>query len=57
MVGRSSHTIVNSINPDNLRSRDYMTVKITLRKALTSYLNKKLKRRPMIVPIIIESGN
>ncbi len=51
------NTIVNSINPDNLRSRDYMTVKITLRKALTSYLNKKLKRRPMIVPIIIESGN
>jgi len=51
------NTIVNSINPDNLRSRDYMTVKIILRKALTSYLNKKLKRRPMIVPIIIESGN
>ena len=51
------NTIVNSINPDNLRSRDYMTVKITLRKALTNYLNKKLKRRPMIVPIIIESGN
>ncbi|MFQ6752288.1 MAG: ribonuclease J [Clostridia bacterium] len=50
-------TIVNSIDQDALRSRDYMTVKIALRKALTNYLNKKLKRKPMIIPIIIESND
>lgn len=48
-------TIISSIDADTLRSRDYINVKISLRKALTSYLNKKLKRKPLIVPIIIES--
>ncbi len=50
-------TIVNSIDKDNLRSRDYVNIKIALRKALTNYLNKKLKRKPMIIPIIIESND
>lgn len=47
--------IINSIDEDSLRNRDYLSVKIALRKALTNYLNKKLKRRPMIIPIIIET--
>lgn len=50
-------TIVNSLDADLLRSRDYQTIKINLRKALTNYLNKKLQRKPMIIPIIIESNN
>ncbi len=49
--------IINSIDQESLRSRDYLNVKISLRKALTNYLNKKLKRKPMIVPIIIESND
>ena len=51
------NTIINCIDSSSLRTRDYANLKITLRKALTNYLNKKLKRKPMIVPIIIESGN
>ncbi len=50
-------TIVNSIDQDSLRSRDYVNIKIALRRALTNYLNKKLKRKPMIIPIIIESND
>ena len=50
-------TIVNSIDQDILRSRDYVNIKIALRRALTNYLNKKLKRKPMIIPIIIESND
>lgn len=50
-------TIINSIDHDSLRARDYVNVKIALRKALTNYLNKKLKRKPMIIPIIIESND
>ena len=50
-------TVVNSIDHDCLRARDYVNVKIALRKALSNYLNKKLKRRPMIIPIIIESND
>ncbi len=51
------NTIVNSIEQESLRSRDYVNIKIALRKALTNYLNKKLKRKPMIIPIIIESND
>ena len=50
-------TIENSIDSDAVRSRDYLSVKVALRKALTNYLNKKLKRRPMIIPIIIETND
>lgn len=50
-------TIINSIDTANLRSRDYLTVKMGLRRALTNFFNKKLKRKPMIVPIIIESND
>lgn len=53
----AKNTIINSIDQDYLRARDYVNVKISLRKALTNYLNKKLKRKPMIVPIIIESND
>ncbi|MCQ2556238.1 MAG: ribonuclease J, partial [Clostridia bacterium] len=51
------NAIVNSLDQDALRSRDYINVKLALKKALTNYLNKKLKRKPLIVPIIIESNN
>ena len=52
----AKNTIEHSIDPDALRARDYMNVKLSLKKALTNYLNKKLKRKPLIVPIIIETN-
>ncbi|MCQ2564408.1 MAG: ribonuclease J [Clostridia bacterium] len=51
------NAIINSLDQEALRSRDYINVKLALKKALTNYLNKKLKRKPLIVPIIIESNN
>ncbi len=53
----AKNAIENSIDSEAVRSRDYLSVKMSLRKALTNYLNKKLKRRPMIVPIIIETND
>ncbi len=50
------NAITNSLDQEALRSRDYINVKLALKKALTNYLNKKLKRKPLIVPIIIESN-
>ncbi len=52
----AKNTIEHSVDPDALRARDYMNVKLSLKKALTNYLNKKLKRKPLIVPIIIETN-
>ncbi len=56
-LDEAKSAIENSIDADAVRSRDYLSVKMALRKALTNYLNKKLKRRPMIIPIIIESND
>ena len=53
----AKNAIENSIDADLVRARDYLNVKIALRKALTNYLNKKLKRRPMIIPSIIETND
>lgn len=53
----AKNAIENSIDAEAVRNRDYLNVKMALRKALTNYLNKKLKRRPMIIPIIIESND
>ena len=53
----AKNAIEGSIDSDAVRSRDYLNVKLALRKALTNYLNKKLKRRPMIIPIIIEAND
>jgi len=53
----AKNAIINSIDEELLRKKDYLNVKINLRKALTNYLNKKLKRKPMIIPIIIESND
>lgn len=39
----------------DLKARDYVNLKLTIRKKLTNFLDKKLGRRPMIVPIIVES--
>ena len=47
--------IIDSAEGIDLRARDYLNLKITIRRKLTNFLDKKLKRRPMIVPIIVES--
>ena len=47
--------VIDSAENIDLTARDYVNLKINIRKKLTNFLDKKLKRRPMIVPIIVES--
>lgn len=47
--------IIDSSESVDLKARDYLNLKLTIRKKLTNFLEKKMKRRPMIVPIIVES--
>ena len=47
--------IIDSADGIDLKARDYVNLKIAIRKKLTNFLDKKMKRRPMIVPIIVES--
>lgn len=52
----AKNVIIDSADEIDLKARDYMALKQTIRKHLTNFLNKKLKRRPMIIPIIVESN-
>lgn len=47
--------VLNSLTDIDLSTRDYVTVKQTVRKSLSNFLAKKMKRKPLIIPILIES--
>ncbi len=46
---------INTVIASNFRKTDWAIIKNNLRKVLTQFFFKKIKRRPMIVPIIIET--
>lgn len=52
----AKNVIIDAAEDVDLKARDYTTLKQNIRKHLTNYLNKKLKRKPMIIPIIVESN-
>ncbi len=52
----AKNVIIDSADDIDLKARDYVTLKQAIRKHLTNFLNKKLKRKPMIIPIIVESN-
>ncbi len=52
----AKNVVIDSAEEVDLKARDYMTLKQNIRKQLTNFLNKKLKRKPMIIPIIVESN-
>ena len=47
--------VINSILNCDFKSQDWSVIKNNLKKSLTSFFYKKLKRKPMIVPIIMET--
>ena len=52
----AKNVVIDSAEDIDLKARDYQTLKQSIRKHLTNFLNKKLKRKPMIIPIIVESN-
>ena len=46
---------INTIISSNFSKTDWSIIKNNLRKNLTNYFFKKIKRRPMILPVIIET--
>lgn len=52
----AKNVIIDSAEDIDLKARDYVALKQSIRKHLTNFLNKKLKRKPMIIPIIVESN-
>ncbi len=52
----AKNVVIDSAEDVDLKARDYISLKQNIRRHLTNYLNKKLKRKPMIIPIIVESN-
>ena len=46
--------VINAISSFNFKSQDWAQVKVNIKKLLGNYFYKKLKRRPLILPVIIE---
>lgn len=51
----AKEVVLNSAEGVDLKARDYQNLKLNVRKSLTNFFFKKLKRKPMIIPIIVES--
>lgn len=47
--------MLNSIISTNFKTQDWAQIKQNLKKVLTNYFYKRIRRRPMIVPVIIET--
>lgn len=56
IVEGAKDVVINSILTVNFKTQDWNIVKMNIKKNLMTYFVKKLKRKPMIVPIIIETN-
>lgn len=54
MIEEGRDVVINAISSFNFKSQDWTQVKINIKKLLGNYFYKKLKRRPLILPVIIE---
>ena len=54
-LNEAKENIINSCESVDLTTRDYQQLKLTVKKNLTNFLNKRLQRKPLIIPILVES--
>ncbi len=55
MFDEARDLILNTIITTNFKTQDWAQIKQSIKKVLTNYFYKRIKRRPMIVPVIIET--
>jgi len=55
VMNEARDLILNTIISTNFKTQDWNSVKLTLKKTLQTFFFKKLRRKPMIIPIIIET--
>lgn len=55
VMNEARDLILNQVISTNFKTQDWALVKQNLKKALQTFFYKKLRRRPMIIPIIIET--
>lgn len=55
VMNEARELVLNQVISTNFKNQDWATIKTNLKKSLQVFFFKKLKRRPMIIPIIIET--
>ena len=55
-IEEAKDLLINSIISVNFKTQDWNQIKENIRKTLTTFFFKKFKRKPMIIPIIIETA-
>ncbi len=55
IIEEAKDLLINTIISADFKTRDWNSIKQNIRKVLTNYFYKKIKRRPLIEPIIIET--
>ncbi len=53
-VEEARDVVIAAISQANFKTQDWGLIKQNIRKALSSYFMKKIKRKPVIMPIILE---
>jgi ribonuclease J len=54
LIEEAKDVVINAISSSNFKSQDWTEIKQNIKKLLGNYFYKKLKRRPLILPVIIE---
>lgn len=55
LIEEAKDLIINTILNCNFKTQDWNMIKTNLKKVLTNFFYKRMKRKPMIVPVIIET--
>lgn len=55
VVEEAKNIIINTIIASNFKEQDWALIKNNIRKSLSNYFLRAIKRRPLILPIIIET--
>jgi hypothetical protein len=56
MMEEARDLVVYTILNVNFKTQDWALVRMNIKKALTNLFYKKLKHKPMIIPVIIETN-
>ena len=55
VMNEARDLILNTVIASNFKNQDWTLIKNNLKKVLQTFFFKKLKRKPMIIPIVIET--
>lgn len=55
VINEAKDLVLNTVIASNFKTQDWTMIKNNIKKVLQTFFFKKLKRKPMIIPIIIET--